>query len=98
MGHTIATLQKNPKTKEVCVGVFSLGENAQGEPQIFVTTKAGVFPYKATMITTSGDVVLSNCESFLRELERQSKISQITYYYTEDIDRAEEYLQTLISG
>jgi len=98
MGYTIATLQKNPKSKEVCVGVFFLGQDNTGGPRVYVQTKAGAFPYKATMVTSNGDVVLSNCEAFLRELERQTKMSQITYYYTEDEDRAAEYLATLAGG
>jgi hypothetical protein len=48
-------------------------------------------PYKATMVTINGDVVMSNSEAFLKELARQSKLSQISYFYTQDEDLVAEY-------
>jgi hypothetical protein len=94
MGYTLAMMQKHPKAKPLCVGIFSLKEDGR----VWVQTKSSFIPYKATMVTLNGDVIMSNCEAFLKELERQSKLSQITYYYIEDEDRAAEYRDALIGS
>lgn len=93
MGYTIATLQKNPKSKPTCVGLFFLGEDGR----VWVQTKTRLVPYKATMVTATGDVVMSNSDAFLKELARQTKLSQITYFYTQDEDMAAEY-RALLTG
>ena len=94
MGYTLAMMQKNPKAKPTCVGIFSLEEDGR----VWVQTKSSFIPYKATMVTINGDVIMSNCEAFLKELDRQSKLSLITYYYIEDEDRSAEYRDTLINA
>ena len=92
MGFTLAMLSKNPKSKTSCIGIFSVVEN-----RVYVQTATSFVPYRATLVTNDGTVILSNCEQFLQELERQAKISQITYYYTIDEDMMSEYKALLMS-
>jgi hypothetical protein len=93
MGYTLAMLG-NPGSKQKCIGIFSIGEDGR----VWVQTAESITPYKATMVSTHGDVIVSNCEAFLKELERQSKMSKITYYYTENEDTVEEYKLLLLNS
>lgn len=84
--YCFAFFQENPKAKPKIIGILELQDN-----RIVVITKTGIKPYKASLVTQSGNVLISNSEEFLRELARQSKMSQITYEFSNDFDKAEEY-------
>jgi hypothetical protein len=89
----LAFYQKNPKTKPVIKGILELGNDAR----VYLQTSSTRRPYKASLVTPDGHVLLADSEEFLRELARQSKLSQITYEYTEDTDTIEEYRSLLMS-
>jgi hypothetical protein len=89
----LAFFQKNPKTKPVIKGILELGP----DQKIYLQTSNNRRPYRASLVTPDGHVLLADSEEFLRELARQSKLSQITYEYTEDTDRIEEYRSLLMS-
>jgi hypothetical protein len=85
--------QKNPKTKPVIKGILELGP----DQKIYLQTATARRPYKASLVTTDGHVLLADSEEFLKELSRQSKLSQITGEYVEDTDKIEEYRALLTS-
>lgn len=92
--HTIALFQKTPKNKPTVCGIFSLEEDGR----VWVQTKTAFRPYKATLVTANNDIIMSNCVEFLKELARQAKLSQISYYYTEDDDVVAEYSDLLVGS
>lgn len=85
--------QKEPKSKPEVVGIFTL----QDDGRIWVLTNNAHRPYNATMVSVYGHVVPSDTELFLKELARQTKMSQITYYFIENEDMIEEYKSLLLS-
>jgi hypothetical protein len=82
--------QKIPKNKPKIVGILELLDE-----KIVMITKNGIKPYKASLVTSNGHILMSNSVEFLKELARQSKLSQITYEFSEDFDKAEEYKKIL---
>lgn len=94
MSAVLAFLQRNPKTKPVIQAILEIGP----DNRVYAQTKTARRPYTATLVTPDGHVLLSDSEEFLRELSRQSKLSQVSYEYTEDMDKIEEYRALLISS
>jgi len=91
-GFALAFYQRNPRAKPTIQAILSC-ENAK----IFVQTKTTKRPYKsASLVTSDGVPILADCLNYLKELSRQSSLSQITYEYTENIDRVKEYLELLM--
>lgn len=93
-GFALAFFQKNPKAKPTIQAILSC-ENSK----IFVQTKDSKRPYKsASLVTPDGVPLLADSTNYLKELARQSKLSQITYEYTENTDRAAEYMELLLQN
>jgi len=93
MSATLVFFQKNPKVKPVIKAVLQLNGD-----KILATTATSVRPYRASLVTPEGHVLLANSEEFLKELGRQSKLSQVTYEYAEDVDKIAEYFALLQGG
>jgi hypothetical protein len=94
MGAVLAFFQKNPKTKPIIKSILELGSDGR----VMALTAKGTRPYKASLVTPEGYPITAYSEEFLKELARQAKLSQITYEYTEDIDKIEEYRALLQQG
>jgi hypothetical protein len=90
--YCFAFFQKNPKSKPKIIGVLELINE-----KIIMFTKNGEKPYKASLVTQNGHILMSNSVEFLKELAKQSKISQITYEFSEDFGKAEVYKQSFTS-
>ena len=86
-------MQKTPKTKPKIIGILELG----ADNRVMVLTNKGSRPYKASLVTSEGHPITAFSEEFLKELSRQSKLSQVTYEYTEDVDKVEEYRALLMT-
>ena len=89
----LAFYQRNPKTKLNIKGVLEL----ETDGKIYVQTAMSHRPYKASLVTAEGHVLLANSEEFLKELSRQAKLSQLTFEYTEDYDKVLEYKTVLLA-
>jgi hypothetical protein len=87
----IVFFQKNPKASLTTKGILEL--DADGK--IYFQTALGRRIYKSSLVTFDGHVLLADSEEFLKELSQQSKLSQITYMYTTDINKLEEYRSLL---
>lgn len=87
MSACLSFFQKNPKAKPVIKGILELGEDGR----IYMTTASGRRPYKASLVTADGHPITALSDDFLKELARQAKLSQVTYEYTENLDKIEEY-------
>jgi hypothetical protein len=91
-GYCLSFYQRNPRAKPTIQAILSC-ENAE----IFVQMKDSKRKYKsASLVTPDGHPILANSLNYLKELSRQSTLSQITYEYTENIDRVKEYLELLL--
>lgn len=89
----LAFYQRNPKTKPTIKGVLEL----ETDGKIYVQTTTSRRPYKASLVTPDGHVLLANSEEFLKELSRQAKLSQFTFEYSEDYDKILEYKTVLLA-
>lgn len=93
-GYCLAFIQRNPKTKPKIQAILSF-ENGV----IYVQTATMKRPYaSASLVTPDGMPLLANSLNYLKELARQSKMSQISYEYTENLDRVQEYMDLLMQG
>jgi len=94
-GYCLAFFQKNPKVKVKILGILSL----ESDGRIWVQTATTKKPYKsASLVTPDGVPLLADSINYLKELARQSKLSQITYEYTENLDRVSEYMELLVQN
>ena len=94
-GYALAFFQKNPKAKPTILAILSL----ESDERIWVQTATAKRPMKsASLVTPDGMPILATNLNYLKELARQSKLSQISYEYTENLDRVSEYMDLLIKG
>jgi hypothetical protein len=94
-GFALAFFQKNPKVKPKIQAILSL----ESDGRIYVQTAGMKRPYaSASLVTPDGHPLLADSLNYLKELARQSKLSQITYEYTENTDRVAEYNDLLMQG
>jgi len=92
-GYALAFFQKNPKSKPTIQAILSL----EADGRIYVQTTTSKRPYKsASLVTPDGMPLLADSLNYLKELARQSKLSQITYEYSENLDRVSEYMDLLV--
>jgi len=93
-GFCLAFMQKNPKVKPKIQAILSF-ENGI----IYVQTATTKRPLtSASLVTPDGVPLLANSLNYLKELARQSKMSQISYEYTSNIDRVSEYSDLLMQN
>ena len=90
-GYTLAFFQKNPKAKPTIQAILSFEND-----RIWVQTSRAKIPYKSASLVSDGMPILANSLNYLKELSRQTRLSQITYEYTENIDRVSEYMDLLV--
>ena len=94
-GFALAFFQKNPKTKGKIQAILSL----EADGRIYVQTALTKRPYaSASLVTPDGAPILADSLNYLKELARQSKMSQISYEYTENVDRVQEYMELLVQS
>ena len=87
----LAFYQKNPSSKPKIKAILQLIDN-----NIYSQTVDRRRVYRTSLVTPEGFVLMADSSEFLKELARQSKLSQITYEYNEDEDRIAEYMNLLI--
>ena len=94
-GFALAFFQKNPKTKGKIQAILSL----EADGKIYVQTAVAKRPYaSASLVTPDGAPILADSLNYLKELARQSKMSQVSYEYTENVDRVAEYNELLMQN
>ena len=93
-GWCLAFMQRNPKTKGKIQAIYSFEGG-----MIYVQTALSKRPLtSASLVTPDGHPLLADSLNYLKELARQSKMSQISYEYTENIDRVQEYSELLMQN
>jgi len=94
-GYCLAFYQKNPKVKPKIQAILSL----ESDGKIYVQTATTKRPFtSASLVTPDGHPMLADSLNFLKELARQSKLSQVSYEYTTNLDRVAEYIDLLLAG
>ncbi len=92
-GFALAFYQKNPKQKPKIQAILSL----ESDGKIYVQTSTVKRPFaSASLVTSDGHPLLADSLNFLKELARQSKMSQISYEYSTNVDRVQEYQDLLM--
>ena len=91
MAYLLVFFQKNPKTRSKIIGILFIGEDGN----IYCDNGTTQRVYEASLVTPENHVLVSKSEEFLKELARQSKVSQITYLYTDNVDLVQEWWDLL---
>lgn len=90
MAAAIATFQKSPLDAPEVIGIFILEDD-----KIFLKTKKETKVCKSVLINSNRHFIAPSSELYLKELARQDKLSQISYFYIEDESQIAYYEKVL---